>query len=187
MPGSLRGQTVSPSAQKELEDSCSQPADTDRNSDKHEDLHSHTTQQIVVEPQLPSFQTLWHCIVYNNICVFICAYIADVRLTDKLDYFFISWVQVHSEVPPISICLIKVDLYSCGTSSTRVHLCNTTCTCEECVIVHTDLDSRVIVCLYVKGGTSVHQLEVTDACMWKKKSVTLNAFLQLQWSKPGGG
>ena len=58
MLGSPQGQTVSPSAQKELEDSCSQPADTDRNSDKHEDLNSHTTQQIVVEPQLPSFQTL---------------------------------------------------------------------------------------------------------------------------------
>ena len=61
-------------------------------------------------------------------------YIVDVRLTDKLDYFFISWVQVHSEVPPISICLIKVDLYSCGTSSTHMHLCNTTCTCGECII-----------------------------------------------------
>ena len=49
MLGSPRGQTVSPSAQKELEDSCSQPADIDRNSDKHKDLNSHTTQQIVVE------------------------------------------------------------------------------------------------------------------------------------------
>ena len=45
MLGSPRGQTVSPSAQKELEDSCSQPADTDKNSDKHEDLNSHRTQQ----------------------------------------------------------------------------------------------------------------------------------------------
>ena len=63
MLGSPRGQTVSPSAQKELEDSCSQPADTDRNSDKHEDLNSHTTQQIVVELQLPSFQTLSYDIV----------------------------------------------------------------------------------------------------------------------------
>ena len=58
MVGSPRGQTVSPSAQKELEDSCSQPADTDRNSDKHEEFNSHTMQQIVVEPQLPSFETL---------------------------------------------------------------------------------------------------------------------------------
>ena len=63
MLGSPQGQTVSPSAQKELEDSCSQPADTDRNSDKHEDLNSHTTQQIVVELQLPSFQTLSYDIV----------------------------------------------------------------------------------------------------------------------------
>ena len=58
MLGSPRGQTVSPSAQKELEDSYSQPGDTDKNSDKHEDLNSHATQQIVVELQLPSFQTL---------------------------------------------------------------------------------------------------------------------------------
>ena len=44
MLGSPRGQTVSPSAQKGLEDSCSQPADTDGNNDKHKDLSSHTTQ-----------------------------------------------------------------------------------------------------------------------------------------------
>ena len=43
--GSPRGQTVSPSAQKELEDSCSQPVHTDRNSDKHEDLNPHRTQE----------------------------------------------------------------------------------------------------------------------------------------------
>ena len=43
--------------------------------------------------------------------------------------------------------------------------------------MHTDLDSRVIVCLYVKGGTSVHQLEVTDA--WRRRKIILNACLQL--------
>ena len=48
---------------RKLEDSCSQPADTNKNSDKHEDLSSHTMQQIVVELQLPSFQTLSYDIV----------------------------------------------------------------------------------------------------------------------------
>ena len=43
--------------------------------------------------------------------------------------------------------------------------------------MHTDLDSRVVVCLYVKGGTSVHQLEVTDA--WRRRKIILNACLQL--------
>ena len=57
MLGSPQGQTVSPSAQKELEDPCSQPADTDRNSDTHQDLNSHTTQHKL---QNDNFQVYKH-------------------------------------------------------------------------------------------------------------------------------
>ena len=92
--------------------------------------------------------------------IYTITYIIDVAFTGDLHSLII--VRVHSEVPSVSICLLKVDLHCRGTPA-GVHLCNTTRSCGECVTVHTDLDTGVAVCLDVERSTVVHQFEV----VWK--------------------
>jgi len=84
-------------------------------------------------------------------------YIVDIGFTDNLHCLII--VRVYSEVPSVSICLLKVDLHCSGTPTSE-HLGNTTSPCGECVIVNTDLYTGVAMCLNMERSTIVHQFEV---------------------------